>query len=96
MLDLDSPEDQSAEVDMNVVATATGEVVEIQGTGEERSFSRAELDRMIDLALGAVPQLAESQNQALVAIMTEVEAARGHKGRVTAPPKDERDLWGKP
>jgi len=96
LLDLDAPEDQSAEVDMNVVATADGKVVEIQGTGEERSFSRSELDRLIDLALGAVPQLAECQNQALVQILEEVAAARGSGGRGVAQPKDERDLWGKP
>jgi ribonuclease PH len=96
LLDLDAPEDQSAEVDMNVVATATGEVVEIQGTGEERSFHRSELDRMIDLALAAVPQLAEQQNLALGQIMGEVEASRDHKGKTSVKPKDERDLWGKP
>lgn len=96
LLDLDAPEDQSAQVDMNVVATAGGNVVEIQGTGEERSFGRSELDRLIDLALGAVPLLAEFQNQALSAILEEVEAARGRSGRVAAQPKDERDLWGKP
>ena len=96
LLDLDAPEDQSAEVDMNVVATAAAEVVEIQGTGEERSFSRAELDRMVDLALGAVPRLAAVQNQALAPILAEVEAARGRTGRETAQPKDERDLWGRP
>lgn len=96
MLDLDAPEDQSAEVDMNVVATASAEVVEIQGTGEERSFSRAELDRLIDLALGAVPQLADQQNQALAQVLAEVAAARSSGGREKAVPKDERDLWGKP
>lgn len=96
LLDLDAPEDQSAEVDMNVVATADGNVVEIQGTGEERSFSRAELDRLIDLALGAIPQLAEIQNQALSQILEEVEAARTQTGRGPAQAKDERDLWGKP
>jgi len=96
LLDLDAPEDQSAEVDMNVVATADGNVIEIQGTGEERSFSRQELDRLIDLALGAVPHLVERQNQALAQILEEVEAVRSHGGRTAAPPKDERDLWGKP
>lgn len=96
LLDLDAPEDQSAQVDMNVVATAEGEVVEIQGTGEQRSFTRSELDRLIDLALGAIPQLAQHQNQALAQILEEVKAARSRGGRTAAAPKDERDLWGKP
>ena len=96
LLDLDAPEDQSAEVDMNVVATAEGRIVEIQGTGEQRSFSREELDRLIDLALGAVPRLAEHQTRALAEVLAEVEAARSGTGRTSAPPKDERDLWGKP
>ena len=96
LLDLDAPEDQSAEVDMNVVATADGRVIEIQGTGEQRSFSRAELDRLIDLALAAIPELATHQNRALAPFLDEVEAARSRSGRTTAPPKDERELWGKP
>ena len=81
---------------MNVVATASGNVVEIQGTGEERSFSRAELDRLTDLALGAVPQLAQIQNQALTAVLEEVEAARSRGRQTAAQPQDERDLWGNP
>ncbi len=96
MLDLDAPEDQSAEVDMNVVATAAGEVVEIQGTGEERAFSRQELDRLIDLALGAVPSLADFQNQALSQILEEVAAAQKRPSSGVTEAKDERDLWGKP
>jgi len=96
LLDLDAAEDQSAEVDMNVVATADGRVVEIQGTGEERSFSRDELDRLIDLALGAIPQLAAAQDEVLRQILEDVEAAGDRDSRRQAQPKDERDLWGKP
>jgi ribonuclease PH len=96
LLDLDAPEDQSAEVDMNVVATADGKVVEIQGTGEERSFSRQELDRLVDLALGAVPDITRFQNEALAETLAEVEGVRSGSGRVATQPKDERDLWGKP
>ena len=81
---------------MNVVATADGNIVEIQGTGEERSFSRAELDRLIDLALGAVPLLAERQNQALAQILEEVAAAqKPRRSDRRTPAKDERNLWGK-
>ena len=96
LLDLDAPEDQSAEVDMNVVATADGKVVEIQGTGEDRSFSREELDRLVDLALGAIPDLARFQTQALAEILAEVDAVRSGASRTAVQPKDEKDLWGKP
>jgi len=58
MLDLDFREDQRAEVDMNVVATADGRLVEVQGTGEQRSFERAELERLLDLAQMGIAQLA--------------------------------------
>lgn len=81
---------------MNVVATADGNVVEIQGTGEERSFSRQELDRLVDLALGAVPDITRFQNEALAETLAEVEGVRSGSGRVATQPKDERDLWGKP
>lgn len=96
LLDLDAAEDQSAEVDMNIVATAQSEVIEIQGTGEERSFSRDELDRLVDLAIGAIPRLVAAQTQALTQILADVEAAGDRSTRRRAKPKDERDLWGKP
>ncbi len=95
LLDLDAAEDRSAEVDMNIVATASGQLVEVQGTGEEHSFSRAELDRMLDLAQAGIDQLTRFQNEALASLMTEVETARSGARR-PAPPKDERDLWGAP
>ncbi len=95
LLDLDSGEDRSAQVDMNVVATAEGKLVEVQGTGEEHSFSRQELDRMLDLAQAGIAQLVAIQNEALASTMAEVEAARSGNRRA-APPKDERDLWGRP
>jgi ribonuclease PH len=50
LLDLCYAEDSEAEVDMNVVMTDTGDFVEIQGTGEESVFSRAQLDAMLGLA----------------------------------------------
>ncbi len=96
LLDLDAPEDQSAEVDMNVVATATGEIVEIQGTGEQRSFRRDEMDRLVDLALQGIADLARFQAEALAPILAALDDAgdRGH--RKPAVPKDEKDLWGRP
>jgi ribonuclease PH len=49
LLDLDYLEDSRAAVDLNLVGTARGGLVEVQGTGERASFSRGELDRMLDL-----------------------------------------------
>ena len=56
-LDLEYVEDQVAEVDMNVVATAGGALVEIQGTGEKRSFRREEMDALVDLAFKGIAEL---------------------------------------
>ena len=65
LLDLDYAEDSSAEVDMNVVASATGELIELQGTAEKKSFSRAQLDQLVDLGLAGVRALGEKQLAAL-------------------------------
>lgn len=65
MIDLCYAEDSMAEVDMNVVMTASGRIVEVQGTAETQPFTRAELDEMIDLASGGIAQLIQLQNQAL-------------------------------
>jgi ribonuclease PH len=64
-LDLDYVEDSSAEVDMNVVATSAGELVEVQGTAEGKPFQRAALDKMIDLGLAGIARLVEEQKRAL-------------------------------
>ena len=64
-LDLMYLEDVNAETDMNVVVTGSGEFVEVQGTAEGAPFRRAELDAMLDLALGGCAQLAEAQKRAL-------------------------------
>lgn len=64
-LDLDYEEDSRADVDMNVVATGNGRLAEIQGTGEEATFSRQELDAMTDLALRGIAELTRIQEKAL-------------------------------
>ena len=66
-LDLMYEEDVRAETDMNVVLTGTGEFVEVQGTAEGAPFRRAELDAMLDLAIGGCAQLAKIQADALAA-----------------------------
>jgi len=96
LLDLDSAEDQAAEVDMNVVATADQRIVEVQGTGERRSFERRELDALIDLALGGIRALAAEQSRVLAPVLEEVQAVQQKGRRRSAPPKDERALWGRP
>ncbi len=64
-VDLPYTEDSRAEVDMNVVATDTGTLVEIQGTGEGATFPRSTLDKMLDSAMASCDQLFEVQRQAL-------------------------------
>ena len=68
MLDLCYTEDRDAEVDLNVVGTPEGAVVEVQGTAEGAPIVREKLDRMIDLALGSLPALAAEQNRTLSAL----------------------------
>ncbi len=96
LLDLEYVEDQVAEVDMNVVATAGGSLIEIQGTGEKRSFSRAEMDALVDLAFKGVGELAAAQSAALAPTLEEVAAVLAKSHRRPAPPKSEKDLWGRP
>ena len=64
-VDLPYSEDSRAEVDMNVVATDTGTLVEIQGTGEGATFPRSTLDKMLDAAMAACEQLFAVQREAL-------------------------------
>lgn len=65
VLDLDYPEDSSAETDMNVVAVSSGGFVEIQGTAEQRAFSDDELAAMLALARKGTDELFAAQAAAL-------------------------------
>ncbi len=65
ILDLDYEEDSKADVDMNIVMTESGKFVEIQGTGEESTFSEDELNKMIDLAKKGIKELISEQKQIL-------------------------------
>lgn len=65
VLDLDYNEDSAANVDMNVVMTGSGEFVEIQGTGEEATFSRSQLDSMLELAESGIQKLLAEQRKVL-------------------------------
>ena len=64
-LDLDYELDSAAEVDMNVVATADGTIVEVQGTAEGAPFDRDQHDRMLDLALAGISDLCDAQRTAV-------------------------------
>lgn len=65
LLDLDYSEDVAAAVDLNVVMTGSGEIVEIQGAAEKAPFSRQQLDQLVDLAALGCRQVTEAQNEAL-------------------------------
>ena len=67
VLDLDYPEDSTAEVDMNVVMTGEGELIEVQATGERTPLSRTSLDALLSLAADGVEQLREAQRAAVAA-----------------------------
>ena len=67
LLDLDFQEDSGAEVDMNVVMTGSGDMVELQGTAEKRAFSREELEAMLELARKGIEKVTWLQNKALFA-----------------------------
>ena len=65
LLDLCYEEDSAAQVDLNCVMTGEGELVELQGTGEGRSFTIAEQRALVDLCAGGIAQLRAIQKQVL-------------------------------
>ena len=69
MLDLCYEEDSNAEVDMNVVMTESGKLVEVQGTAEGEPFSRARLNELLDLAEHGLKQIFAMQREAVEAAL---------------------------
>jgi ribonuclease PH len=67
LLDLDYSEDSTAEVDMNVVMTGEGALVEVQATAEQAPFSRESLDELLELAAAGVSTLRAAQEEAVAA-----------------------------
>jgi ribonuclease PH len=67
VLDLDYPEDCSAETDMNVVMNGAGDFIEVQGTAEGHPFNQGELDAMLSLARQGIEQLLAEQRRVLEA-----------------------------
>ena len=72
LLDLDYPEDSSAEVDFNLVMTDDGRFVEVQGTAEGRAFDRAMMDQLVDLGAAGIRRLNEIQRAALAGLGVEL------------------------
>jgi ribonuclease PH len=69
MLDLNYEEDKLVTVDFNLVATEDGEFVEVQGSGEEATFSGSQLNEMLDLARKGIAALVGAQRAVLARIM---------------------------
>ena len=67
VLDLDYAEDSSCDTDMNVVMTAGGGIIEVQGTAEGAPFSRAELDTLLALAAAGIGEIVMAQKLCLAA-----------------------------
>jgi ribonuclease PH len=67
LLDLDYSEDSQAEVDMNVVMSGDGALVEVQATAERTPFSRARLDDLLELAARGIGDLSAAQEEAVAA-----------------------------
>lgn len=65
VLDLPYAEDSIAEADVNVVATDAGELIEVQGTAEQRPFSREDFDRVLELSMRGIAELVEAQRRAI-------------------------------
>lgn len=77
ILDLDYPEDSAAAVDMNVVMTGAGEFVELQGTGEEATFTRQEMNNLVELAETGIQNLIAIQKEVLGTIGTQITQKEG-------------------
>ena len=65
LLDLDYSEDSQADVDMNVVMTGEGALVEVQATAERTPFTRARLDELLELAAGGIEEISAAQEDAV-------------------------------
>ncbi len=69
ILDLNYEEDKAVSVDFNLVATEDGDFVEVQGSGEEATFSRLQLDNMLELGRKGIAELIEAQRAVLARLM---------------------------
>jgi ribonuclease PH len=69
LLDLDYSEDSRAEVDLNVVMSGDGRLIEVQATAEGDRFSRDQLDELLDLAASGIEEIAEAQQRAVETVL---------------------------
>ncbi len=83
LLDLDYSEDSRARVDLNLVATARGCIVEVQATAEGEAMDRRDIDRMVDLGLSGINRLMGVQRQTLASAGVDL-ASLFQEGRWTA------------
>ena len=68
LLDLCYEEDSEAGADFNIVATESGRLVEVQGTAEGSTYTRAQLNAVLDLAMQGIGELIATQNAAIAAL----------------------------
>ncbi|MBO3788998.1 ribonuclease PH [Bacillus amyloliquefaciens] len=73
LLDLNYEEDSAAEVDMNIIMTGSGRFVELQGTGEEATFSRGDLNGLLSLAEKGIQTLIQKQKEVLGETLPELK-----------------------
>jgi len=66
LLDLEYVEDRDADVDLNLVMTGSGQFIEVQGSGEEATFDRGQLDRLLTLGHKGIDAITAEQRKALV------------------------------
>ncbi len=96
LLDLEYVEDRDAQVDLNVVATGEGNLIEVQGTAEGRVFTRSEFDGLLDLAQAGIAELTELQQSCLAPRLAEMEEALERRRSGPAKAKDEASIWKRP
>lgn len=96
LLDLEAAEDQIAEVDFNIIATQSGNLIEIQGTGEKHPFSRSELEGLLDLGQQGIVVLGQEQQKVLATTLGHVREHRQRLRGEAVQPKNEADLWDPP
>ncbi|MCL1971863.1 MAG: ribonuclease PH [Endomicrobia bacterium] len=68
ILDLSAKEDNNADLDMNIVMTASGKFIEVQGTAEGEPFSRKEMDELLDMAYKGIKRITSAQEKSLGAL----------------------------
>ena len=82
VVDLKYSEDSAAEVDMNVIMNKKGEFIEVQGTGEESTFTRTELNGLLDLAEASIKRIINLQDKVIEQENLKIFLATGNKHKI--------------